>query len=417
LTGPARVGLRANLAQFSLLVGVNALVGGMVGIERSILPLLAEREFHIAARAAVLSFLIAFGLSKAAANYLGGRLSDQLGRKRVLVAGWLAALPVPLILIWAPSWPWVLFANVWLGASQGLAWSMTVVMKIDLAGPERRGLAMGLNEFAGYGAVALLAWMTAQVASAHGLRPYPFLIGVVIAFAGLAMSLFFVRETLPLARQEETGPAAAPTAKQVFLRTSYADPSLSAATQAGFVNNLNDAMAWGLFPLLFAAAGADLKRIGWLAAAYPAAWAMGQIGTGALSDAIGRKPLIAGGMWIQATGIALVAWSDGMTGFAGGQLLLGVGTALAYPALLAAVADGAEASWRAGAVGVYRLWRDLGYAAGAIVSGLAADALGIRPAIWVVAALTFASGAIVAVRMRNVRRVAVSTVAPARERT
>ncbi|OLC09068.1 MAG: MFS transporter [Gemmatimonadetes bacterium 13_1_40CM_66_11] len=414
MTDPGRVGLRANLAQFSLLVGVNALVGGMVGIERSILPLLAERDFHIAARAAALSFLIAFGLSKAAANYLGGRLSDRLGRKRVLVAGWLAALPVPLMLIWAPSWSWVLFAKVWLGASQGLAWSMTVVMKIDLDGPERRGLAMGLNEFAGYGAVALLAWTTAQVASSHGLRPYPFLIGVAIAFGGLAMSMFFIRETLPLARQEDTGQAAAPTAKQVFLRTSYEDPSLSAATQAGFVNNLNDAMAWGLFPLLFAAAGTDLKRIGWLAAAYPAAWAVGQIGTGALSDAIGRKPLIAGGMRLQAAGIALVGWSDGTTGFACGQLLLGVGTALAYPPLLAAVGDGAEASWRAGAVGVYRLWRDLGYAAGAVVSGLAADALGIRPAIWIVGALTFASGAIVAARMSNVRRLGASAAAPAR---
>jgi MFS family permease len=400
-----QLGIRQNLAQFTLLVVVNAFVGAMVGLERTILPAIAEHEFHLAARAAVLSFIIVFGVVKAATNYFAGRLSDSLGRKRVLVGGWLAAIPVPLMLMWAPSWRWVLIANVFLGISQGLTWSTTVIMKIDLAGPERRGLAMGLNEFAGYGAVGLTALATGYIASVYGLRPQPFYLGAAFVVAGLLLSLVFVRETHGHARREgadrlaEEGPTL--SQREVFLRTSFTDRDLSSISQAGLVNNLNDGMAWGLFPLLFAAAGASLKAIGWLAALYPIAWAAGQLVTGALSDRLGRKWLIVGGMWTQAGGIALIALSHTTSRFAIGSALLGIGTAMVYPTLLAAIGDVAHPSWRASTVGVYRLWRDLGYAAGALLSGLTADLFGIRAAIWLVAGLTFASGAVVTFRMHE----------------
>ena len=399
------LGIRRNLAQFTLLVVVNAFVGAMVGLERTILPAIAEHEFHLAARAAVLSFIVVFGIVKAATNYFAGRLSDTGGRKRVLVAGWLAAIPVPFMLMWAPSWTWVLIANVFLGVSQGLTWSTTVIMKIDLAGPERRGLAMGLNEFAGYGAVGLTALATGYVASVHGLRPQPFYLGAAFVAAGLLLSAVLVRETHGHATREgqdraaEEGPA--PSQREVFLRASFTDRDLSSISQAGLVNNLNDGMAWGLFPLLFAAAGASMKTIGWLAALYPIAWAAAQLVTGALSDRLGRKWLITGGMWTQAGGIALVALSNTTAGFGIGSALLGIGTAMVYPTLLAAIGDVAHPSWRASTVGVYRLWRDFGYAAGALLSGVTADLFGIRAAIWLVAALTFASGTVVAVRMHE----------------
>jgi MFS family permease len=403
-----QLGIRRNLAQFTLLVVVNAFVGAMVGLERTILPAIAEHEFHLAARAAVLSFIVVFGIVKAATNYFAGRLSDSLGRKRVLVAGWLAAIPVPLLLMWAPSWGWVLVANVFLGVSQGLTWSTTVIMKIDLAGPERRGLAMGLNEFAGYGAVGLTALATGYVASVYGLRPQPFYLGAAFVVAGLLLSALLVRETHAHARREGSDRAAdegpAPSQREVFLRTSFTDRDLSSISQAGFVNNLNDGMAWGLFPLLFAAAGASIKAIGWLAALYPMAWAAGQLVAGALSDRFGRKWLIAAGMWTQAGGIALVALSETTGRFGLGSALLGIGTAMVYPTLLAAIGDVAHPSWRASTVGVYRLWRDLGYAAGALLSGLTADLFGIRAAIWLVAGLTAASGAVVAVRMHETLR-------------
>jgi MFS family permease len=403
---PPELGIRRNLAQFTLLVIVNAFVGAMIGLERTILPVMAERAFHLAARAAVLSFIVVFGISKAATNYFAGRLSDAVGRKRVLVAGWLAAIPVPFMLMWAPSWTWILIANALLGISQGLTWSTTVIMKIDLAGPERRGLAMGLNEFAGYGAVGLSALATGYVASVYGLRPQPFYLGVAFVAAGLLLSALLVRETHQHARREGGDPPASGgtttmSQREVFLRTSFKDRDLSSVSQAGLVNNLNDGMAWGLFPLLFAAAGVSLARIGWLAAIYPAAWAMGQLLTGALSDRVGRKWLIAGGMWVQAAGIALVVLSSALGGFGLGSLLLGLGTAMVYPTLLAAIGDVAHPSWRASAVGIYRFWRDLGYAAGALLAGLTADLFGLRAAIWLVAALTFASGTIVAVRMRE----------------
>jgi MFS family permease len=416
-----RLGLRANRGQFALLVLVNAFVGAMVGMERTILPAIAEEEFHLAARAAVLSFIAAFGVTKALTNYFAGRLSDAVGRRRVLVAGWLVALPVPFLLMVAPAWGWVLLANVLLGVSQGLTWSTTVIMKIDLAGPERRGLAMGLNEFAGYGAVALAALATGYIAAAHGLRPEPFYLGVAFAVAGLGLSFFAIRETLAHARLEgesrvRGGDGALLTPREVFWRTSVADRDLSAVSQAGLVNNLNDGMAWGLFPLFYAAAGLSLERIGWLAAIYPAVWGMGQLFTGALSDRIGRKWMIASGMWVQAAGIAVVVVSTGTRGFAAGAILLGAGTALVYPTLLAAIGDVAHPSWRASAVGVYRLWRDAGYAVGALLSGLVADALGVNVAISVVAAVTFASGVVVALRMRETRPAARDGGSPGERR-
>jgi MFS family permease len=401
LRAEVRLGLGANLGQFVLLVVVNAFVGAMVGLERSILPAIAVHDFHLAARAAVLSFIVAFGISKALTNYLAGRLSDAVGRKRVLLVGWVIAIPVPFVLMWAPSWSWILFANVLLGISQGLTWSTTVIMKIDLAGPARRGFAMGLNEFAGYGAVAISALATGYVASAYGLRPEPFYLGVGYVVSGLALSLV-VRDTHAHARKEATehhGDAATMSQWQLFLRTSFTDKNLSSISQAGLVNNLNDGMAWGLFPLFYASAKLPLEQVAWLAAIYPAFWGIGQLFTGALSDRVGRKWLIAGGMWIQAIGIALIAASASFALFVGGAVLLGVGTAMVYPTLLAAIGDVAHARWRASTVGIYRLWRDLGYAVGALLAGLVADLVGLGAAIWLVAAITAGSGLVVAVRM------------------
>lgn len=405
MSRPVRLGLRENLAQFSLLVVVNAFVGAMVGLERSVLPALAEEEFELAARSAILSFIVVFGVTKALTNYVAGRLSDRFGRKAVLVAGWLVAIPVPFLLMWAPSWEWILGANVLLGVSQGLTWSTTVIMKIDLAGPRNRGLAMGLNEFAGYVAVALSALATGLVASEVGLRPYPFWLGVGFVVIGTALSVLLVRETrhhvAVEAGQPDAPPAEALSPGQVVLRTSLTDPSLSAVSQAGLVNNLNDGMAWGLFPLLFAAAGMSLAEIGVLAAVYPLTWGVGQLFTGAWSDRIGRKGLIVAGMWTQAIGIVLIALGGGFWAFVGGAVLLGLGTAMVYPTLLAAIGDVAHPSWRASSVGVYRLWRDLGYAVGALLAGLVADAFGLTSATLVIAALTFVSGGIVGVRMRE----------------
>ena len=404
-----QLGLGPNLAQFSLLVVVNAFVGAMVGLERSILPAIAEQEFHLAARTAVLSFIVVFGVVKALTNYFAGRLSDSIGRKAVLVGGWFIALPIPFILMWAPSWNWVLAANALLGVSQGLTWSTTVIMKIDLAGPERRGLAMGLNEFAGYGAVALSALATGYVAASYGLRPQPFYLGVGFAAIGLLLSVLAVRETHGHARYEAKNHTALATLSQqeIFLKTSFLDRNLSSVSQAGMVNNLNDGMAWGLFPLFYATMGLSLEYIAWLAAIYPAVWGVGQLFTGALSDRVGRKWLIAGGMWMQAIGIGVIVVSVKLWGFAAGATLLGVGTAMVYPTLLAAIGDVAHPAWRASAVGVYRFWRDLGYAVGALVAGLSADALGIHAAIWLIAAVTFASGLVVALRMKETMRAAV----------
>ena len=399
-----RLGLRENWAQFSLLILVNAFVGGMVGLERSILPAIAQEEFSIAARTAVLSFIVAFGITKACANYLAGRLADRFGRKHVLVAGWLIALPVPPLLMYAPTWDWIVAANVLLGVSQGLTWSVTVIMKIDLAGPERRGLAMGLNEFSGYFALAGTALATAWIAAKYGLRPEPFYLGAAFVVTGLALSVFLVRETrhhVALEAMLHAKSASAPSPHEVFWRTTVSDPNLSSVSQAGLVNNLNDGMAWGLFPLWFAAAKMSLAQIGVLAAIYPATWGIAQLATGAWSDRVGRKWLIACGMWVQAGGIATILFMPGMTAAVIGAMLLGVGTAMVYPTLLAAIGDVAHPAWRASSVGVYRLWRDLGYAVGAILSGVLADSLGLDWAIGAVAMLTFASGVVVAIRMRE----------------
>jgi MFS family permease len=372
-------------------------------MERTILPALAEREFHLAAKTAVLSFIVAFGVSKALTNYLAGRLSDRVGRKRVLVAGWLVAAPVPFMLMWAPTWAWILVANVLLGVSQGLTWSTTVIMKIDLAGARNRGLAMGLNEFAGYLAVAASALATGWIAARYALRPEPFYLGVGYVAVGLGLSVLAVRETQHHAAEESrlagTPSEGTPTPRELFWRTTVADRNLSSVTQAGLVNNLNDGMAWGLFPLVFGAAGMSLAQIGVLAALYPAVWGLGQLFTGAWSDRAGRKWLIAGGMWTQAAGIAIIAPGQSFAGFAVGAVLLGIGTAMVYPTLLAAIGDVAHPSWRASSVGVYRLWRDLGYAVGALVAGVTADALGLGAAVWLVAAITFVSGLMVAARM------------------
>jgi MFS family permease len=404
-----RLGLRENLGQFSLLVLVNAFVGAMVGLERSILPAIAEQEFHIAARAAILSFIVVFGVTKALTNYVAGRLSDRCGRKHVLVAGWLVAIPVPFVLMWAPAWHWVVAANVLLGVSQGLTWSTTVIMKIDLVGPKRRGLAMGLNEFSGYVAVAGSALATGWIAARYGLRPAPFSVGVVYVAAGLLLSALAVRETRDHVAHEahEAGVHHAATQGdglsqgEIFRRTSLTDRNLSSVSQAGLVNNLNDGMAWGLFPLVFAAAGMDLAQVGILAAIYPAVWGVAQIFTGALSDRVGRKWLIACGMWVQAAGIGITALATDAAGFGLGAVLLGLGTAMVYPTLLAAIGDVAHPSWRASAVGVYRLWRDLGYAVGALLAGITADWFGLAAAVWLVAGLTLLSGVLAAVRMKE----------------
>jgi MFS family permease len=376
----------------------------MVGLERSILPAIAQQEFDIAARTALLSFIVAFGITKAATNYLAGRLADQFGRKRILVLGWLVALPVPLLLMHGPTWNWIVAANVLLGVSQGLTWSVTVIMKIDLAGPKQRGLAMGLNEFAGYVALAASALATAMIAERFGLRPEPFFLGIAYAVLGLLLSILAVRETrghvaLETSASKRLEPT--PSQAEVFRRTTFTDPNLSSATQAGLVNNLNDGMAWGLFPLWFAAQKMTLQQIGVLAAMYPAIWSIGQLVTGAWSDRVGRKWLIATGMWVQAAGIVFVLVLDGMNNALIGTALLGVGTAMVYPTLLATISDVTHPSWRASSVGVYRLWRDLGYAVGAVLSGAIADALGLSAAIAAVAAVTFASGLVVAFRMRE----------------
>lgn len=398
------LGIRENLAQFSLLVVVNAFVGAMVGMERSILPAIAEHEFHLVARTAILSFIVVFGVTKALTNYLAGHWSDRFGRKHVLVAGWLVAAPVPFMLMWAPSWGWVLAANVLLGASQGLTWSTTVIMKIDLAGPKNRGLAMGLNEFAGYFAVALSTLATGYIAAEVGLRPEPFYLGVAFVVLGTVLSVLAVREThhhvaheSKLAGAEHVGLSQ----REVIKRTSFSDPDLSSVSQAGMVNNLNDGMAWGLFPLVFAAADMSLSQIGTLAAIYPAVWGLGQLLSGAWSDRVGRKGLIVAGMWTQALGIVVIALGSTFALFAVGAALLGLGTAMVYPTLLAAIGDVAQPSWRASAVGVYRLWRDMGYAVGALLAGVVADAFGLSAAMLTIATLTFASGVVVVVRMRE----------------
>jgi MFS family permease len=404
MTGP-HLGLRENLPQFALLVAVNALVGGMIGQERTVLPLLADVEFGLDGMATLMTFVVAFGITKAIVNLTAGRLADRFGRKPVLIAGWLFGTPVPFILMLAPTWGWVVFANVLLGVNQGLAWSVTVIMKIDLVGPARRGTAMGLNEAAGYGAVAVVAWLTGVIAESAGVRPAPFFLGVAFAALGLGLSVLSVRETAGHVEYEsgrrdaEASPLL--TGRQIFALATWRHRSLATISRAGLVNNLNEGMAWGLFPIHFATAGLDLATIGLLVAVSPGVWGVGQLLTGALSDRIGRRWLIVAGQFTEAAGLLIVAVGSSVTSWAVGSALFGAGTALAYPTLLAAVGDLAHPRWRASAVGVYRWWRDLGFAVGAILAGTLADFYSVEIAIVAVAAVTALSGADVAVGLEE----------------
>jgi MFS family permease len=401
-----RLGLGPNWRQFALLVAVNAFVGGMVGLERSVLPLLAKDEFDIASKTATVSFIATFGLAKALSNLVAGRLSERFTRRHVLVTGWLFALPVPFLIIWAPSWGWVIAANLLLGINQGLAWSMTVNMKIDLAGPNQRGLALGLNEAAGYLSVAAAAFAAGLVAAQHGLRPEPFYLGIAFAACGLALSVLFVRDTAPFVALEHgmrAEPRTRPSLRRSFAETTWRKPYLFGVSQAGFVNNLNDALAWGIFPILFASRGLEIDRIAVLAAAYPLVWGTLQLATGWGSDVIGRKPLIVSGMLLQGAAIWLVAAGDDFAVWLASVMLLGAGTALVYPSLLAAIGDAVTPVERATSLGVYRFWRDAGAIAGALAAGVLADLLGFEAAIQAVAAMTVASGILAAATIRGGR--------------
>ncbi len=419
-----RLGLWENLGQFSLLVLINAFVGAMVGLERTVVPLIGEREFGLASKTAIVSFIVSFGVVKALCNLFAARISERWGRKRVLVLGWLIGLPVPFIIIWANRWFWFDVANILLGANQALAWSMTVIMKVDLVGPKRRGLALGLNEFAGYLSVGIMAWLTGYIGAVYGLRPQPFYLGIGIAVAGLVASVLFVRDTIEYAHYEARrlaeqamarlsaseskegskpvqggSPDSPPSLWEIFRLTTWKERALSACSQAGLVNNLNDGMSWGIYPLFLASYGLGVAPIGVIKAVYPATWGMLQLLTGPLSDRWGRKRLIAGGMAEQALGIWLTVLLPTYGWWIAGALLQGLGTAMVYPVLLAAISDVANPVWRASSMGVYRLWRDLGYAVGALLAGVIADLLGMAAAIHVIAALTLLSGVVVAVRM------------------
>ena len=394
------LGLRANAGQFALLVLVNALVGGMVGQQQTVLPLLAREEFGMSGHTLVFTYIGVFGIFKVIANWFAGTLSDRYGRKPVLVIGWLFALPVPIMLILAPTWGWVVAANALLGVNQGLTWSTTVIMKIDLAGPARRGLAMGLNEAAGYAAVAVTAFLAGHLAGAYGLRPVPFLLGLAYAVIALALSVIVVRETRGHVALESAGTRAPVRAnRDVFLDVSFREPALSTASAAGLVNNLNFGLSWGVFPLLFATADLILAQVGVLFALYPAVWGVGQLITGAASDRHGRKPFITAGMAVQALGLAVIALGEGFSGWAAGAIILGAGTALVYPTLLAVVGDVSHPGERGRAVGFYRVWRDLGYVAGALVGGVMADLMGLTSAVWAAMAISALAAAIVQIRM------------------
>jgi MFS family permease len=402
---PVRLGLRENAAQFSLLVAVNAFVGAMVGLERSTLPLIGREHFGLGSKTAVLSFIVAFGIAKALTNLGAGALAQRAGRRRLLIAGWAAALPVPLLIAVAPNWGWIVAANALLGINQGLAWSMTVVMKIDLVGPKRRGLALGLNESAGYGGVAIAAGLSGWLAASFAARDVLVVAGAAIAIVAFVLSLLFVRDTAAHVALEQAQEHAGqddepPPLRRAFAQATYQDPALRSCSQAGLVNNLNDSLAWGLVPLFLAAHGASVGKIGLVAALYPGVWSVAQIATGHWSDRVGRKPLIAGGMLLQAAALVSLALSDGTVGLAAAAaVLLGLGTALVYPTLIAAMSDAVTPVARAPVVGVYRFWRDSGYVFGALIAGGVADALGYGGAIAIVAGLTAASGLWVLVDM------------------
>jgi MFS family permease len=398
-----RLGLRENWQQFSLLVLVNAFVGGMVGLERTVVPLIGAEEFHIASTTIVVSFIVSFGVIKALANLVSGHFADIYGRKHMLIMGWLIGLPVPFMIAWAPSWGWVVAANALLGVNQGFAWSMTVIMKVDLVGPKSRGLAVGLNEFAGYLAVGITAFLTGYIAQRYGLRPDPFYLGIGYAALGLGFSLLLVRDTRGHVALEAGGHAPQATLGfwEIFRRTSFDDRNLFAASQAGLVNNLNDGMSWGILPLFFVGFGLSVERIGILKAVYPAVWGVLQTVTGPLSDRWGRKGLIVAGMWVQAAGLLLTALTASFDWWLLASVLLGVGTAMVYPTLIASVSDASHPSWRARSLSVYRFWRDLGYAIGALSAGIIADLFGAAWAIAAVGGLTFVSGVVVALAMQE----------------
>jgi MFS family permease len=400
---PVTLGLRENWRQFALLMLINAFVGGMVGIERTVVPLIGSEEFHIASATLVVSFIVSFGVVKAFANLISGHLADTWGRKRVLVLGWLIGLPFPFVLIAAPDWSWIVAANALLGVSQGLAWSMTVIMKVDLIGPKSRGLAVGLNEFAGYVALGLTALATGYLGAQYGLRPVPIYLGVAYAIAGLLLSVLLVRDTRGHVAHEAKSAEATESLsfRQVFALTSFKDRNLFAASQAGLVNNLNDGMSWGIFPLFYASFGLGVARIGILKAIYPVIWGLLQIATGPLSDRWGRKGLIVAGMWVQAGGLFLTAATHAFGWWVAGSALLGLGTAMVYPTLIAAVSDASHPSWRARSLSVYRFWRDLGYAVGALTAGIIADRFGFAWAIAAIGALTFFSGVVTAFTMQS----------------
>lgn len=406
-----KLGLKENWKQFTLLVLVNVMVGGMVGLERTVVPLIGTEEFKIQSNVVVFSFIIAFGVVKAFTNLISGVLADRYTRKKVLVLGWIIGLPVPFLLAYAPSWNWILFANVLLGVSQGLAWSMTVNMKIDLVGKKSRGLAMGLNEAAGYGAVGLTALLTGYLALHYGLRPQPFYVGIAYTIIGLLLSIFVIRDTRRYAELEAHQIQKTTSGEQshkpnlwwIFKETSFKNKNLFSISQAGLINNLNDGMSWGVFPLLFISLGVGLEGVGWIKAVYPVVWGVGQIVTGPLADKWGRKPLIVWGMFVQVLGhivIGLELFNPLIAGLIG-SVLLGLGTAMVYPALLAAVSDAAHPSWRASSLGVYRFWRDMGYAIGALMAGIVGAFFGLIWAVHIAGIITLFSGIIVWIRMKE----------------
>jgi MFS family permease len=396
-----QLGLKENWQQFSLLVLVNAFVGGMVGMERSILPQLAEQEFHIAAKTAILSFIVVFGITKALTNYFAGTLANKYGRKNLLVFGWLFALPVPIFLIYAPNWSWIIIANVFLGVNQGLAWSSTVVMKIDLVGPKNRGFAMGINEAAGYLAVGAVAFLSASIANVYGIRPYSFYIGILLAILGLLFSLVLIKDTRGFVQLESEN-SNIPVLAKVFRETTWKNPNLGSISQGGLVNNLNDGMIWGLFPILLLSKGFSISEMAQIIAIYPTVWGLSQLFTGKLADKFPKKPLLFWGMFLQGLAILGFIWSNSFVAFAGLSILLGLGTAVVYPTFLAAIADNTHPSQRAQCIGVYRLWRDLGYAVGALLTGILADIWSVDTAIYAIGLLTILSSLVILVRMRPV---------------
>ena len=395
-----KLGLKENWLQFTILVIVNAFVGGMVGLERTIFPKFAEIEFGVASKTAILSFIIAFGITKAITNYFTGKLANRFGRKNLLLLGWLFAIPIPFVLIYATSWNWVVFANILLGINQGLTWSSTVVMKIDLVGEKDRGLAMGINEFAGYFAVGIVAFLTGYIALEYGITPYPFYLGIGISILGFLLSLFFVKDTRAfVAKEQET--TATEKLDHVFLETSFKNKTLSAITQAGLVNNLNDGMIWGLLPILLLSLNYDSKNIGIIAAVYPAVWGIGQLFTGKMADIYSKKKMLFWGMLLQGIAIMLIPYFTSFYSLITIAIILGLGTALVYPTFLSAIAGATSPKQRAESIGVFRLWRDLGYAIGAIISGIIADLFGVSYAISFIGGITILSALIIKFRMES----------------